>query len=259
VIYLPQQGIVGLMDILELREFYGSRLGQVTRRALSQRLRPLLGGLGGAKVMGLGYSTPYLADCVPEAETRLAFMLARQGVFRWPEDGAVQSALVEEYELPLLESVIDAGLVIHALEFTDAPGEMLKEIWRVLAPQGRLILVVPNRRGLWARFDSSPFGHGQPFSRPQLSVLLRDSQFSVTSWSNALYFPPSGKGMMISSASALEKFGPRLMPAVSGVLVVEAVKQVYASAAARRKRRLVLRPRPALSPIPTRRNASGEP
>jgi SAM-dependent methyltransferase len=247
------------MDILGLREFYGSRLGVATRRALSARLSPSLSGLKGAKIMGVGYAVPYLADCISGGETRLAFMLARQGVIRWPEDGAVQSALVDEYELPLLESVIDAALAVHALEFTDAPGEMLAEIWRVLAPQGKLVLVVPNRRGLWARFDSSPFGHGQPFSRPQLSALLRDSQFSVTSWYNALYFPPTSKGMVLSSASAFERFGPRLMPAVSGVLVIEAIKQVYATAAARRVRRFMPRPRPVLSPVATRRDASGEP
>ena len=136
-----------------------------------------MSGLAGAKVAGVGYAMPYLTDCVPEAETQFAFMLARQGVFGWPEGGAVRSALVDECELPLLESAIDVALVVHGLEFTDAPAEMLKEIWRVLAPQGRLILVVPNRRGVWARFDSSPFGHGQPFSRPQIAALLRESRF----------------------------------------------------------------------------------
>jgi SAM-dependent methyltransferase len=139
------------------------------------------------------------------------------------------------------------------LEFTDAPGEMLKEIWRVLAPQGRLILVVPNRRGVWARFDSSPFGYGQPFSRPQLSTLLRESQFSAVSWSHALYFPPSTKGMVLSSATAIESIGARLMPAVSGVIVVEAVKQVYATTSGKRARRFAGRQRPALLPDPSRR------
>jgi len=246
------------MDILDLREFYGSRLGAATRRALAARLEPCLAELRGAKVLGLGYAIPYLTEGVPEAEARIAFMLARQGVFRWPEDGAVQTALVDEYDLPLLESVIDAALVVHALEFTDAPGEILKEIWRVLAPQGKLVLVVPNRRGLWARFDTSPFGHGQPFSRPQLSLLLRDAQFSVTSWFNALYFPPTSKGMMLPWAGAFESLGPRLMPAVSGVLVIKAVKQVYAAASVKRVRRTMLRPRPVLAPVPTRRDMTRE-
>ena len=152
-------------------------------------------------------------------------MMARQGVFRWPEEGAVESALVDECDLPLLESVVDVALVVHGLELTDAPAEMLREIWRVLAPQGRLFLVVPNRRGVWARFDTSPFGHGQPFSRPQLSALLKESQFSVVSWSHALYFPPSTWAAILSAAPAIEGLGSRLMPALSGAIIVEAMIQ----------------------------------
>lgn len=247
------------MDIVDLREFYGSRLGLATRRSLAGCLKPRLAGLTGGRVMGLGYATPYLADCVVKPDAQLAFMMARQGVFRWPEDGAVQSALVDECDLPLLESVVDVALAIHALELTDAPEEMLREIWRVLAPQGRLFLVVPNRRGLWARFDSSPFGYGQPFSRPQLSNLLKQSQFSVVSWSRALYFPPSASAPVLSAAPVIEGLGSRLMPALSGVIIVEAVKQVYALATGKRLRRLSPRVRTALAPVPASRRMKADP
>ncbi len=247
------------MDIVDLSEFYASRLGSATRRALTGRLKPMLSGLSGAKVAGIGYAMPYLTDCVPEAEAQFAFMLARQGVFAWPEGEAVRSALVDECELPLVESAVDIALVVHGLEFTDAPEDMLKEIWRVLAPQGRLILVVPNRRGVWARFDSSPFGHGQPFSRPQIAALLREGRFLINSWSNALYFPPSTSGAVLSSAGLVETVGRRVMPAISGVLVVEAVKQVYATTTGKRVRRSMLRGKPALVPLPARRDAASDP
>ena len=170
----------------------------------------------------------------------------------WPEAGAVQSALVDECDLPLLESVVDIALVVHGLELTDAPQEMLREIWRVLAPQGRLFLVVPNRRGVWARFDTSPLGHGEPFSRPQLSALLKESQFSVVSWSYALYFPPSTRGAILSAAPVIEELGSRLMPALSGAIIVEATKQVYAVAQGKRLRRIPARARPALAPVPAK-------
>ncbi|MCX6847904.1 class I SAM-dependent methyltransferase [Aestuariivirga sp.] len=240
------------MDIVDLREFYGSKLGLATRRSLAARLRPRFSGLTGATVMGLGFPMPYLADCVGQPAAQLAFMLARQGVFRWPEEGAVQSALVDECDLPLLESVVDVALVVHGLELTDAPQDMLREVWRVLAPQGRLFLVVPNRRGVWARFDSSPFGHGQPFSKPQLSALLKENQFSVVSWSYALYFPPSTSSTLLSAAPAIEAMGSRLMQALSGVIIVEAVKQVYAVATGKRARRLAPRGRPALATAPAK-------
>jgi SAM-dependent methyltransferase len=247
------------MDIVDLREFYGSRLGLATRRALSGCLRPKLAGVPGGRVMGLGYATPYLTDGIGRPEAQLAFMMARQGVFRWPEDGAVQSALVDECDLPLLESVVDVALAVHALELTEAPGEMLREIWRVLAPQGRLFLVVPNRRGMWARFDSSPFGYGQPFSRPQLSALLKQSQFSVVSWSRALYFPPSASSAVLSAAPVMESVGARVMPALSGVIIVEAVKQIYAMTSGKRLRRFSPRFRPALAPVPASGRMEADP
>jgi SAM-dependent methyltransferase len=238
------------MDVVDLREFYASRFGNVTRRLIMARLKPLLGDMAGRTVMGLGFAQPYLDEGFEAARRVLAFMLARQGVIQWPEEGLVKSALVDEFELPLLESSVDVAVVVHGLEHSDAPDEQLKEVWRVLAPQGRLVLVVPNRRGMWARFDSSPFGHGQPYSRPQLTRLLRESQFSVNSWSQALYFPPLDRPFMLAMAGAFEGSGRRLMPALSGVVIVEAVKQVYAISSGKRVRRLVPRLQPALKPLP---------
>lgn len=238
------------MDVVDLREFYASRFGNVTRRLIMARLRPLIAGTTGQTVMGLGFAQPYLEECLSDARRILAFMLARQGVIQWPADGLVRSALVDEFELPLLESSVDLAVVIHGLEHSDAPDEQLAEVWRVLAPQGRLILVVPNRRGMWARFDSSPFGHGQPYSRPQLTRLLRESQFSVNGWSQALYLPPIDRQVMLSMAGAFEGVGRRLMPALAGVVIVEAVKQVYAISSGKRARRLVPRLQPGLKPLP---------
>ena len=241
------------MDVVDLREFYASRLGNTTRRLISGGLKIPPGSLKGGTILGLGYAVPYLQDLAIEARHHMAFMMARQGVIHWPAQGPIQSALVDECDLPLLESTVDLALVIHGLELSEAPDEMLKEIWRVLVPQGRLLLVVPNRRGLWARFDSSPFGHGQPFSRPQLSGLLRESQFSAVSWSQALVFPPSSRSLVLSSAPMIESALGRVMSGLSGVIIVEAVKQVYAIASGKRARRLAPRLRPALAPAPARR------
>ena len=195
------------MDVVDLREFYASPLGNATRRLLSAKLKPRLGSLSDACVMGMGFATPYLDDLPTETKRTLAFMMARQGVIHWPREGAVQSALVDEFDLPLLESTVDLALVVHGLELTDSPIEMLQEVWRVMAPQGRLVLVVPNRRGLWAAFDTSPFGYGQPFSRTQLAGLLKEAQFSAVSWSHALQMPPTKRGFVHSGASAIERIG----------------------------------------------------
>jgi SAM-dependent methyltransferase len=239
------------MDVVDLREFYASRFGISTRQLIAQILLPKMQVAAGATVLGLGFATPYLGGGIEGARATLAFMPARQGVLQWPPEAPVGSALVDEFDLPLLESVADLALVVHGLELTDSPAEMLDELWRVLAPQGRLLLVVPNRRGMWARFDSTPFGYGQPFSRPQLASLLKEARFSIMSWSQALFMPPIDRRPFLSSAGALERFGKWLMPRFAGVIIVEAVKQVYATSG-RRARRLVPRLRPVLAPAPAR-------
>jgi SAM-dependent methyltransferase len=240
------------MDVSVLREFYASRLGAVTRRAIAQRLQALVPNGNGAAVLGLGYANPYLEAWRSEASRCAAFMPARRGVVRWPEDGPAAAALVDEFDLPLVESQVDLALVVHGLELSDDPAEMLAEVWRVLAPQGRFLLVVPNRRGMWARFDSTPFGYGQPFSRPQLSKLLEAAQFVPVRWSHALFMPPVDRGFVVGSAGAIESFGKRFSPGFAGVVIVEATKQVYAVSRGKRARRVLMRLRPVLAPAQAR-------
>jgi len=243
---------VVIMDVVELREFYASPLGRATGKLITAKLKPRLGHLRDSTVMGLGFASPYLEEFPSEIGNTLSFMQARQGVTHWPLDGLIKSALVDELDLPLLESTVDLALVVHGLELTNSPLEMLQEIWRVMAPQGRLLLVVPNRRGLWASFDSSPFGYGQPFSRTQLGDLLKEAQFSTQSWTYALQMPPFSRHVILRGAGAIEKLGGWLAPRLSGVIIVEAVKQVYAFSSGKRARRLMPRFRPALLPAPAR-------
>jgi hypothetical protein len=111
--------------------------------------------------------------------------------------------------------------------------------------------VVPNRRGLWARMDTTPFGHGRPYSRSQINQLLRETWFTPTGWSEALYVPPIARGWFLRTAVAWERTGATLSAPFAGVHLVEATKQVYRAIPARReKRQLVPALEPALAPSP---------
>ena len=128
---------------------------------------------------------------------------------------------------------------------------MLREVWRVLASGGRLLVVVPNRRGLWARMDTTPFGYGRPYSRSQIIQLLRETWFTPTGWSEALFVPPIGRGWFLRFAPAWERTGSTVFTPFAGVHIVEASKQVYRPIPARRERvRLVPALEPALAPSP---------
>lgn len=214
-------------DIIELRSFYDTTLGHLAERAIRMALAGLWGHVPGERLVGMGYSLPYLDRFSTDTERTFAFMPAGQGAVAWPSPEKTSTALVFDEELPLPDSSIDRVLMVHALEYSENPTETLKEMWRVLAPNGRLVIVVPNRRGLWARFEHTPFGSGRPYSRTQLSTLLREANFTVSTVSDALHFPPATRRWMMRPCLALERMGRRLWPVFSGVLVVEAQKRLY--------------------------------
>lgn len=214
-------------DIIEFRSFYETTLGHLAERSIRMALAALWGHVPGERLVGLGYSLPYLDRFSADTERSFAFMPAGQGAVAWPSSGKSSTALVFDEELPLPDSSIDRVLMVHALEYAENASETLKEMWRVLAPNGRLVIVVPNRRGVWARLDRTPFGSGRPYSRTQLTALLREANFSVNTITNALHFPPVKRRWMMRPCMAIEGIGRKLWPLFSGVLVVEAQKRLY--------------------------------
>ena len=226
-------------DVIDLREFYGSRLGQVARKLLRRRIRQMWPDVRGMDLLGLGYSSPYLQQFQGAATRAIAFMPAQQGVHRWPVRDGNRVALVDDRELPLPDASIDRVLLVHGLENAEQVTPLLREVWRVLAPGGRLLVVVPNRRGIWARMERTPFGHGHPYSPGQLSRLLRDNLFQPNERASALYMPPATSGVVLRAAGAWEQLGQRWGHAFAGVLMVEADKQIYAvsTKVSRRRRR----------------------
>jgi SAM-dependent methyltransferase len=161
------------LDAIDLKDFYASPLGAVVRRLLGARIRARWSNLQGKSLFGLGFATPYLGAFRNDAGPIGALMPAELGVISWPREGKGLSVLVDETELPLPDECADRILLVHMLEWSERTRALLRELWRVLAPNGRLLIIVPNRRGLWARVDSTPFGHGRPFSRSQIGHCSR--------------------------------------------------------------------------------------
>jgi SAM-dependent methyltransferase len=229
-------------DVVDLRDFYETSLGQVARRMIRRRIRLVWPDLTGMRVLGLGYATPYLHPFYEEAERVIALMPAGQGVLPWPRSAPNVVGLTDEGELPLQDFSMDRVLLVHALEGSEQVRSLLRESWRILAGGGKLLVVVPNRRGIWARLDRTPFGHGHPYTANQLSRLLRDTLFTPVRSSAALFIPPSRSRMMLSSAAAWEKVGERWFTTFAGVTIIEATKQIYAQSHPRKVRQRMLVP-----------------
>ncbi len=228
------------MDVTELRDFYAGPKGQMARRLVRRRIRAIWPHADGLDVLGLGYATPYLRSYRDGARRVIGFMPSCQGVVPWPLGEAPSTALVEDTALPLPDACIDRVLMVHEVENSEALRQMMREIWRVLAPEGRILVVVPNRRGLWARSESTPFGHGRPFSQGQMDRTLKDCMFQTEQVDWALFVPPFALGPLMTSAAAWENAGHRFWKHFGGVLLIEASKRVIATP--RGKRFPVLKP-----------------
>jgi SAM-dependent methyltransferase len=234
-------------DIIDLQAFYASRQGQLVRRLVGRQIRMLWPELPGARVLGMGYAVPYLGLLAEASERVCAIMPPAQGVCAWPANQPGQVALAMEGELPLPDRSVDRVLMVHALESAEQVRPLLREVWRVLVDGGEAMIVVPNRRGLWCLSESTPFGHGQPFSASQLKDALRGMLFSPGATARALYMPPSRSRLLLRTAVAWERVGLRWAEPFSGVLAMTAAKQIYAlpSEPARKRRR-----KPAYTSVP---------
>lgn len=223
-------------------DFYATARGAVAARLLRQRLDLIWPSLGGMSVLGIGYTTPYLRHWREHAARCIAATPAQIGAARWPAGLANLSCTVEEDALPFPDLSFDRILLVHGLEAAEHARKMLREVWRVLKDDGRLLIVAPNRRGIWAHMESTPFGQGQPYSAGQVGRLLASALFRVERRDSALFVPPTNLRLILRSARLAETAGRRVMPTFGGVTITEAVKDVYAGLPLRAapRRRLVL-------------------
>ncbi len=223
-------------------DFYSTARGIVAARTLRRRLAEFWPDVSGQSVLGLGYAAPYLRMWRETAARCVAVTPAQVGGARWPLGAPNLSCTADEDALPFPDLTFDRILLVHGLEAAENARGLLREVWRVLKDDGTLLVVAPNRLGMWAHFETTPFGHGEPYSAGQIGRLLAASLFRVERRDTALYVPPTNFRLVLRSAPLLERVGHRVMPRLAGVTITAAVKDVYAALPVQQvvRRRLVL-------------------
>ena len=211
-------------EVHGLPEFYASAGGEVAARLVAARLRALWPALPGMSVLGIGHAAPYLGLWRAEARRAVALVPAHLRAAARP--GAT---VAEEEHLPFTDRSFDRVLLVHGLEAAENARRLLREVWRVTRDDGRVIVVAPNRTGLWAHLERTPFGHGQPYSRGQLERLLARQLFHVERREAALFVPPLGLRWWRGVAPATERLGRTVMPRLGGVVMLEAEKDLFAA------------------------------
>ncbi len=210
----------------DMGAFYASPLGMAAQAMIGRKIAEGWPDVRALDVLGLGYALPYLSLFQGHARRTVAAMPKGQGVSAWAPAGRNLTCLADEEALPFPNALFDRVLLVHALEESDDPAGLMIEARRVLSPSGRLIVVAASRRGLWSHAENTPFGFGRPYSRSQLEAVVNIAGLEPTGWSRALYAPPHP--VFVPYAEMFEQVGARLAPPVSGVILLEAVKQGFA-------------------------------
>jgi len=234
-------------NVRDIESFYASRLGRAANNMVLRRLSTIWPDLTGRDVLGYGYCYPYVTPYLDTAKRTILAMPGPMGALAQRSPRGVMTCLTETMALPFEDGQFDNIVVAHGVEEAVMLQELLIELWRITRPEGRIIVIAPNRSGLWARSDKSPFGAGRPYSRGQLKAVLKDAGFIPTVWSGALYIPPwrfmTGKTIL----NVTESFGETVWPGFSGLVLVEALKRLYAEPSGKLKEGIK---RPIFSPKP---------
>ncbi|GAA5065425.1 class I SAM-dependent methyltransferase [Roseibacterium beibuensis] len=218
------------LDVLDLRQFYyRTRLGRTAQKAIRDRMLGLWPEAKGQTVVGFGFAVPLLRPYLADARRVIGLMPAEQGVMPWPAGMDNVSVLCRESLWPLETGRADKIVCLHGLETSEHPSALLDEAARVLGPGGKALFIVPNRGGLWARRDATPFGFGRPYSLGQLEAQLKRHDFVPERHAAALFAPPSDKRFWLRSAEMVERMGGQLSSyRAGGVILLEASKRVPA-------------------------------
>ena len=216
------------LDATDLKSFYyRTQLGRAAQRAVRNRMLSLWPEARGQTVVGFGFAVPLLRPYLSEARRVIGLMPGPQGVMAWPAGMPNVSVLCDEMCWPVETGSVDKLVLLHGLETSENPQALLDECWRALGPGGRALFIVPNRAGLWARRDRTPFGFGRPYTRGQLEAQLTRHDFVPQGHAAALFQPPSERRFWLRAGPLVERAGLRISGHYAGgVLMVEACKQV---------------------------------
>jgi len=204
--------------------FYQTQRGSTAAAVLRDRMRAFWPDVRGLSVLGLGYPEPFLDLWQDDAYRCLAAIPAALAP---AQDG--HACLVAEDRLPFPDLSFDRILMVHAVDAADDARRLLREVWRVLKDDGRILVVAPNRNGVWAHVETTPFGHGQPYSARQLAALLSAAMFRAERRDAALFVPPTNLGMVLRGWPMWEQVGHAVAQKLAGVTLIEAIKDAYAA------------------------------
>ncbi len=217
------------VDVDRLDAFYQTKLGGLVQFDVGQNVNQLLNVAKNNTVVGYGYTYPYM-DLFGNATNSVVTLapMAQGGRGCLLKDQNI-SCVSEELLMPLLDRSVDKLFICHSFEFVNNIPEFLKECYRVLADDGEILMVVPNRRGLWAHNANTPLGYGMPYTGAQLSEILTNHMFNPISVQYGLFTLPNEMLFRYGLDKAMEFCTKFVSAKFGGVLYMLARKQVLSA------------------------------
>lgn len=214
-------------DVKEIKGFYESPLGAAVAKLLRAEVKRYLGDAHNSEILGIGFAGPYLLPFLNRKIPPIALMPAKQGSAPWPGGEKNLSLLAKESSLPFADDSFDIVLVAHAIEYTGNQIGLLEEAWRVLKPNGKILIIAPNRVSIWSRSGKTPFGFGHSFTGLNLTALINDAGFTMKSMDTAIFIPPVNNRLLLKYQNAINLVAGKIVHPLGGVIIATAEKQIY--------------------------------
>ncbi|MCB1841792.1 MAG: class I SAM-dependent methyltransferase [Halioglobus sp.] len=238
----------------ELETWYGGTGGRYLLDTTRTALQPVIETAFGYHILQLGvFGGEPLCHDSPIRHQVICGAALGEGV----------GLVAHSHELPLDSDSVDMVIAHHCLEFSDNPHQVLREIQRVLTPQGQLLVIGFNRYSLHGAASTvrgmlrNPLWQAyRPLSEHRLTDWLHLLGCEVQEVFRLYGVPPIGRGRLRTALERCDAFSARHNLPFSGLYVVHAIKQVAGLPRPRRlqKRRsellLDLVPKPAAAPTP---------
>jgi len=135
-------------------------------------------------------------------------------------------------ELPFASDSLDLVVLPHVLEFAEHPHQILREVERVLMPEGNLLISGFNPFSLWGGRHMLGSRQGYPWSGHFITLLrLKDwlalLGFEVAGGRFAAYAPPFNQTRWLERFSFMETAGDRWWAVAGGIYFLHAIKRVH--------------------------------
>jgi len=139
----------------------------------------------------------------------------------------------DPHHLPFATSSVDLVVLPHVLEFDPNPHQILREVERVLVPEGNVVVAGFNPFSLWglrralAGRDGAPPWQGRYLSVPRLRDWFALLGFETRGGAFGCYVPPVRQAQWLARWNFMDAAGDRWWPIAGSVYVVQAIKRQH--------------------------------